>query len=213
MPGLCRRQGSLNGRQISHFADQNHVRVLTQNRTQTVRIGGGILADLPLVYEALVRRIDVFDRVLQRDDMPARCMVDPVEHRRQRGGLTGTRFACDQHQSGRIGRQLQRDRRQIQILDLRNHIIEQSDRKGKRTPCVKNIGSDSDAAVRGQRKIQLAAFTNRFKLCACKLLCQHLAVLRGRYGIGQGLHFAIESAFDRQPADDVQIGRAFLLCL
>lgn len=66
-----RRQCGLNGIEVAHLADEDNVRVLTQDRPQAVCVASGVFADLALVDDALIRLVDVLDRVFQRDDVAA----------------------------------------------------------------------------------------------------------------------------------------------
>ena len=95
--GLGGGQRGLDRGEVTHLADQDDVRVLTQDGAQALRVGLRVGADLALIDDALVRRVDVLDRILQRDDVLVPRMIDLIEDRRQRRGLTGAGFTGDQH--------------------------------------------------------------------------------------------------------------------
>ena len=95
--GLGGGQRGLDRREVTHLADQDDVRILTQDGAQTLRVGLRVGADLALIDDALVRRVDVLDRILQRDDVLIPRVVDLVEDRRQCRRLTGAGFTGDQH--------------------------------------------------------------------------------------------------------------------
>ena len=97
MAGLGGSQGGLDRREVTHLADQDDIRVLPQDGAQALRVGLRIGADLALIDDALVRRVDVLDRILQRDDVLVPRMIDLIEDRRQRRRLTGAGFTGDQH--------------------------------------------------------------------------------------------------------------------
>ena len=54
---------------VAHFADQDDVRVLAQGAAQRVGERSRVDADLALVDDALVVAVQVFDRVLDGDDV------------------------------------------------------------------------------------------------------------------------------------------------
>jgi hypothetical protein len=61
--GCRRRQGELNGFQVTHFADQNNVRVFAQRRTQGVGERLGVRPKLTLVDQTFFRLMDEFDGI------------------------------------------------------------------------------------------------------------------------------------------------------
>ena len=95
--GLGGGQRGLDRGEVTHLTDQNNVRVLTQDGAQALRVGLRIGADLALIDDALVRRVDVLDRILQRDDVLVPRVIDLIEDCRQRRRLTGAGFTGDQH--------------------------------------------------------------------------------------------------------------------
>ncbi|MNR53344.1 hypothetical protein D3C85_1733450 [compost metagenome] len=84
MPGVGKRQGMLHGFAVADFADQHHVRRLTQGIFQRGMETAGIDADLTLVDDRLFVPMDVFDRVFDGDDMAAAVAVAIVDQCRQR---------------------------------------------------------------------------------------------------------------------------------
>ena len=54
---------------IAHFTDENHLRRLAQRGAQAVRIIVEIVAELALVEGRASRRVNEFDRILERDDV------------------------------------------------------------------------------------------------------------------------------------------------
>ncbi len=90
--GLRCHESRLDGLRVSHLTDQNDIGILTEYGAQSVIIASRVLADLPLVDDALIRFVDVLDRVLQRDDMFLPCMIDAVQERSQRGRFTTSRL-------------------------------------------------------------------------------------------------------------------------
>ena len=113
--GLGRCQGGLDGLQVAHFTDQDNIRVFTQNRPQGIAEAVSVLADLTLVDGALVRLVDILDRVFEGDDVFLPRMVDLVKDRGEGGGLTGTGLARDKDNALVVGRELADCRRQAKV--------------------------------------------------------------------------------------------------
>ncbi len=106
--GLGDAQRRLDRLQVAHLADQHDVRVLAQHRAQGVGEAVGVGAELALVDDALLVRVQVLDRVLDGDDVLVTLAVDLVEHRRQRRRLARAGRAGDQDQPARLLAQLLR---------------------------------------------------------------------------------------------------------
>src|SRR5690606_19612143 len=95
--GQRRLDGDLGGFAVAHFADHDHIRILTHDGAQRA---GEVEADLRLGLD-LVDALDlVLDRVLDGDDLHVR-RVDLRQRRIQRGGLARTGGAGDQQDAVR----------------------------------------------------------------------------------------------------------------
>ena len=70
--------------QIAHLADDEHVGRFSQGAAQRGREGLRVLADLPLSDHRAHVVVQVFERVLDADDVLLRSLVDLVDHRGQR---------------------------------------------------------------------------------------------------------------------------------
>jgi hypothetical protein len=71
-------QGRLDGLQVTHLADQHHVRVLPQRGAQGVGEGVGVGVQLALVHHALLVGVQVLDGILDGDDVLVPLRVDLV---------------------------------------------------------------------------------------------------------------------------------------
>src|ERR1039458_630251 len=95
--GERRLHRDLCGFGVTDFADENHVRVVAQNRAQPAREGQpGFFIDLDLVDAFEL----IFHRVFHRDDF-SDGVIDLVERCIKCGSFTGTRRAGDQNNSVR----------------------------------------------------------------------------------------------------------------
>src|SRR5216683_689340 len=96
--GFRGQQRRGNGFEVAHFADQDHVRVLTQGGAQS---GGKIRSvhfDFALIDETFFVAVQELDGVFDGDQVVGAIGIYTVDHCRQRGGLTGTGGSRNQHQ-------------------------------------------------------------------------------------------------------------------
>ena len=114
--GFGGEQRGGNGFEVAHFADQNHVGVLTQGGAQRGREVRGVDFDFALVDEALLVAVQKFDGVFNGDDVIGAGGVDAVDHGGQGGGLAGTGGAGDQHQAALLFADLVDDAREDSVL-------------------------------------------------------------------------------------------------
>src|SRR6266481_1657517 len=99
--GLGNTQGGLDGFQVAHFADQDHIGIFAECGPQRVADALGIGMQLALVHQAVLIHVYKFDRILNGEDVIVALGIDLVDHGRQRGWLSRSRGACDQHQPAR----------------------------------------------------------------------------------------------------------------
>ena len=81
--GLGDDQRRLDGLQVAHLADEHDVRVLAQDVLERLLEGAGVGADLALVDQAVLVRVQVLDRVLDGDDVLVPLGVDLVDRSRR----------------------------------------------------------------------------------------------------------------------------------
>src|SRR5262249_16015809 len=80
-----RLDGNLSGIEVAHFADEDDIRVMTQNAAHG---GGEGQANLRMHLNLADSRLLILDGVLDGDDL-GDLVLDLVEGRVQRGGLAG----------------------------------------------------------------------------------------------------------------------------
>lgn len=86
------------------FAQQDHVGIFPQRRTQGRGEALGIALHFALVHQAVLLRMHEFDRVFDGQDVLLAVLVQVVDHRRQCGGLAAAGGPGHQHQpAGRLG--------------------------------------------------------------------------------------------------------------
>ena len=87
------------GFRIADFTDEEDVRTLAQRGAQAGGEAVRVLADLPLGEKRKLVFKQIFDRVLQRDDVAGEVVVDPVQAGGDGGGLAGAGRAGDENQA------------------------------------------------------------------------------------------------------------------
>ena len=92
--------------EVTNFADKNHVRGLTHGTAQTTAEGIGVATYFALGEQTLVIVEDVFDGVLNGDDVPPERLVQPLQECGQRGRFTGACGPGDQDNAIRLGHPL-----------------------------------------------------------------------------------------------------------
>jgi hypothetical protein len=96
--GFRGEQRGGNSFEVAHFADQNHVGVLTESSAQRRGKVRGVHFHFALIDEAFFVAVQKLDGIFDGDEMVGAIGVDAVDHRGQRGGLTGTGGSRNQHQ-------------------------------------------------------------------------------------------------------------------
>ena len=81
MAGLRDAQRRFDRFQVAHFADQHDVGIFTERGAQRVRETVGVAVNLALVDQAALVLMDVFDRILDGEDVAVTLDVDLVDHR------------------------------------------------------------------------------------------------------------------------------------
>lgn len=92
------RDGDADRLKIAHFPDHDDVGILTQRRTQGRGIIFCISADLPLMDDTALVLVNVFDRILKRDDMQIFRLIDDVQNGGNRRRFAATRRSRQQNQ-------------------------------------------------------------------------------------------------------------------
>ena len=100
--GLGRGQRGRDRLQVAHLADQDHVGVLAQGGLQPQGEVDRVGADLALVDDRALVRVEELDRVLDREDVVLALGVDHVDHRRQRRRLARAGRPGDEDEAARL---------------------------------------------------------------------------------------------------------------
>src|SRR2546423_8980532 len=86
-------QGDFGSFVIAHFSDQDYLWRLSQRSAQSRRKVFRIVTDFSLIDCRVLVRVEIFDRIFDRNAMIMLCLVDYIDHRRERRALTATRWS------------------------------------------------------------------------------------------------------------------------
>ena len=120
MSGFRCRNSCGYGLNVPHFAQHNDVRCLAQGRAQCPRKAGRVSGNLTLAYDALLVRMQVLNRVFDRNNVAAPGGVDLVNQARQRGTFTAAGRSGYQDHAAAEFRKAQDDIRNIALPGIRN---------------------------------------------------------------------------------------------
>ena len=177
--GLGRGQRGGDRVEVAHLADEDHVGVLAQRGLQGIGEALCVGAQLALVDEALLVRVQELDRVLDRHDVLLARAVDLVDHRRQRGRLARPGRTGHEHEATRAARELVHGRGQPQLIDRGQAVRNQAEGRTDRAALV--IGVDAEARVTGDRvgEVELPVGLQALALIAGEDRVDDLAGVRG----------------------------------
>ena len=105
---------------VTNLTDQDHVRCLSQSVFQGRMPGISVDTDFALSNYASLMRMNVFDRVLNRNDMALGVRVAVPDHCSKRCRLTRTGSANNDDQAALVHDNVLENRRQIQLAKRRN---------------------------------------------------------------------------------------------
>ena len=114
---FSRGNGSFDGFQVTHFADEDDVRILSQRAAQGLGETWNVDADLTLIDRRRLVGMVVLDGVFQRDDVVVHVLVDVGDHAGQSRRLTTSGRPGHQHQAAWPSNHLGDDCRRPQLLE------------------------------------------------------------------------------------------------
>ena len=94
MTSFSRLEGGTGGNRIPNLSQENDIWALSQSSAKALGKGGGIGAHLALGEAAEIFLKEVFDRVLNRDDVAGGGLIEPLEASGHRGGFSRSGGAC-----------------------------------------------------------------------------------------------------------------------
>ncbi len=147
-PGLGGEEGRLDRVQVAHLADEDDVGVLAEAAAQAAGEARDVHADLALADRALLVLVEVFDGVLDGDDVLAAEGVDVIDHGRQGRRLAASRRPRDEDEAALVEGDLLQDLGQEQLPDRLDLERDDAEGDGQRAPLV--IDAAAEPAEPGQ---------------------------------------------------------------
>ncbi len=173
--GLGDAERRLDGFEVAHFADEHHVRVLAQGRAQGLGEAARVGADLALVDDAGLVRVQELDGVFDGDDVLVPLAVDLVEHRGQRRRLAGAGRAGDEDESARAVAELRDDRGQAQLVERLDLVRDGAEDRADRAALVEEVGAEARQSPHAEREVEF------------EVLLEAVLLRVGQDRVGEGL--------------------------
>ena len=153
--GLGRRQGGLHGFLVAHLADEDHVRVLSQDTTEGATEGGGVHSDLALIDDRITVRVQVLDRILDCHDVAGLRLVDLVDHGGERRRLSGAGGAGEEDQTALLVGDLAHHRGQAEVVDRADGEGNYASRDRDRSALHERVDAEAREALHGVGEVDL----------------------------------------------------------
>ncbi|MCY1435404.1 hypothetical protein D9M71_514990 [compost metagenome] len=209
--GFGEGHGVVHGFPRADFADHDHVRRLAQGVLQRHFEGLGVQPHLALGDDAALVLVDELDGVFDGDDVAGGILVAIADHRRQRGGLTGTGGTDEDHQAALGHRQLLEDFRQLEVVDGRDVGFDAAQDHADQVALVERADPETADTTGADGEVALVVLGE----LAALLLAHHrehgLAGLLRRQGtLGHRQQLAVDLHGRRDASGDEQVGSALL---
>src|SRR5579872_1512033 len=209
VPGFGDRQGGGDGVHVAHFADQHHVRVFAQRRAQRVGEAVRVVPDLALIDDRHLMKMQILDRIFHREDVPRHRRVDDVDHRCERGRLTGAGRTGDEHQTVRAHRKVRHHRRQVQAPERRHGRRNGAEHGADDATLAERVDTEAAEAFQAVREVKLEVLLKLFFLDVRQnAVDQALRIIRRQLGELGRRQAAVDAQHRRQTHAHVQVGCA-----
>src|SRR6266436_6247118 len=195
--GFRSQQCSGNGFQVAHFADQNHIGILTQGSAQRGGKVRGVHFDFALIDETLFIAVQELDGVFDGDQVIGAVGIDAVDHRRQRGGFTGTGGARNQHQAALFFANLVDDGGEVQFVGGANFCGNDAQHHPDVAALLENVDAEAAQARNAIGHIQFRGFLELLLLAV-----GHHAEGHRKHLFGRDARHVRRDAFDGLQHDD-----------
>src|SRR5271165_304606 len=207
MPRLGELNAVFHGLAVADFADQDDVGRLTQGVLQREVPTLAIDADLAMRDHAPLVRMDVLDRVLDRDDVAAGLFVPIADHRRERRRLAGAGTADQDHEAALREHDILEHGRQFEFLERRDLRIDGAQNRGG--AALLDEGAHAESADAGRRDREIALL-GRVELLGLPIVHDRAhqtgALLRGQTPVRLRTQFTVDLDRGRKSRRDEQVG-------
>ena len=211
VPCFRRRNSGFDGFQVSHFTDENDVRVLTQGAANGFRKRRNVDADFTLVDCTFDVVVIEFDRVFNRNDVTVNRFVQMLDHGGQRCRFTGTGRPGNENHASRTQNQFCNNRRGVEVFERHqlNGNLSQNHRDA--ASLLEYGNTETRLVAEGETEVRTADFL-KFLLAAFRRDAFHQGdgVVRFQNLCFQTRQRAVKTNYRRLTNGDVQVGRAFV---
>ena len=168
-----------------------------------------IEADLALVDHRLLVPVQVFDRILDGQDMARGVAVAMVDHRRQRGRLARAGRADHEDQAARLHDQVLEQLRQAQLFDGRDLALDRADHHADFAALLEHVDAEAAGVLHRDRHVELEVLLELRNLALVHQrigdLLHHAA---GQAGIAERIQLALDLDVHRGARRQEHVRRA-----
>ena len=211
MTGLRRGEGQLHGFRLAHFANHEHVRVFPQRVEEGLLKRRRVPSHFALPDVGPARSEEIFNRTLNRHDVPRFGQIDLLNQRGERRGLAAAGRTTDQHQAVVRRDQFLQVGMEIKLLEGR---LESGQKPNGETRAARGLQNIYPAphALNGSRKVRRAAVQKILPSRFAENFTGPLGQRFGRNNFAQGSERAAHTQRGRQPCLQMQVAGTLLVC-
>ena len=99
MAGFCYSQGHFDCFEITHFADEDDIGILSKRRSKGSSERMSVGGDFALIDDAIFVIVKEFDRIFDRQDVIVTLHIDLIDHRGKRRRFTRTSRTGHEYQA------------------------------------------------------------------------------------------------------------------
>ena len=209
--GFRGRDGGLDGLEVAHFTDEDDIGVLPERGADAFGEGGDVVVDFPLCHHATLVGVVILDGVLDCDDVTILVLVDPVDHRSEGRGLTGTGRTRHENEPARTAQEVLNHRRQAELLEREDRRGNEAQDHAEHAFTAVDVDAETSLLVERETEVTAAVALEALDLLGGRNGAhQRLGILVRERGAFNRDHTATD-AETRRPADvQVQVGSAIL---
>ncbi len=156
MPRLCSGHYGLERIQIAHLPHKDHIGILPHHRLQRGLEIVRVDSHFALVDDRFLILMNELDGIFDCHDMALALLVDRINYRSQRRGLTASRRPRDQAQPPNDVGHFQARHRQVQLLPAQYLRLDAPQHDRNRAPLAEHVRAKPANAFFREREIQLA---------------------------------------------------------
>lgn len=207
------RDGGRDRFEVAHFADENDVGILAEHPLERLGEALRVDADLPLVDDALVRDVNVLDRVFDGDDVLSARGIDHLEYCGKRGAFSVSRRAGDEEEASAVRGNLFEGRWEPEFIECSNAHGDETKRKAESSRLVIGVSAEASFFSRWgpERKAEvvLAALSEHFHLLGLQKMIQRILHVPSRkwWLSGDSMQFAVDTKFRRKAFAHMEVAR------